>query len=196
MGKITVHMQSTLNNRIADAEGVFWEPFPWGDPEQAYVNDFFRGVEAWVLSRVMYEVIVPWWDQVAAGQVPEDAPGVSPVMREFAEIQHGLSKVVFSRTLPPGEGYTVMAGDLPARLAALKVGTDGDLLLSCGAKTLGPLAGTPGLIDEYLVVIHPAVLAAGPGMFEHLDVDLALDLVEAKVFDAGAVVLRYAVRTP
>jgi hypothetical protein len=34
MRKIVVHMQSTVNNCIANEEGAFWEPFPWGDPEQ------------------------------------------------------------------------------------------------------------------------------------------------------------------
>ena len=42
MRKIVVHMQSTLDNRIANAQGAFWEPFPWGEPDVAYINQFFR----------------------------------------------------------------------------------------------------------------------------------------------------------
>jgi hypothetical protein len=30
--KLVVHMQSTLDNRIANAHGAFWEPFPWASP--------------------------------------------------------------------------------------------------------------------------------------------------------------------
>lgn len=30
MRKIVVHMQTTLDNRIANGAGMFWEPFPWG----------------------------------------------------------------------------------------------------------------------------------------------------------------------
>ena len=29
MRKIVVHMQTTLDNRIANGAGMFWEPFPW-----------------------------------------------------------------------------------------------------------------------------------------------------------------------
>jgi RibD C-terminal domain len=58
------------------------------------------------------------------------------------------------------------------------------------------VAATPGLIDEYLLVVHPAVIGAGPQLFEQIPTALALRLVEAKVFDAGAVVLRYAVLLP
>ena len=86
MRKIVVHMQSTVNNCIANEEGALWEPFPWGDPEQAYINDVFRAADTIVLSRVMYEAIVPWWEIVAAGQVPDDVPEVSPTFREFADV--------------------------------------------------------------------------------------------------------------
>ena len=36
MRQIVVHMQTTLNNRIANADGSFWEPFPWGEDEMRY----------------------------------------------------------------------------------------------------------------------------------------------------------------
>jgi dihydrofolate reductase len=68
-----------------------------------------------------------------------------------------------------------------------------DILLTCGPATLAPLASTPGLIDEYLLPVSPAVVAAGPQLFEGLSTDLALELADAKVFSAGAVVLRYRV---
>ncbi len=29
MRQIVLHMQTTLDNRIANADGTFWEPFPW-----------------------------------------------------------------------------------------------------------------------------------------------------------------------
>ena len=74
MRKIVVHMQSTLDNRIANAQGAFWEPFPWGEPEVAYLNQFFRAADTLALSRVMYDVVVPWWDGVATGQHPPTPP--------------------------------------------------------------------------------------------------------------------------
>jgi hypothetical protein len=101
MRRIVVVMQTTLNNRIAKAFGVFWEPFPWGEPEQAWLNGVFRPAETWAMSRMMYEVIVPWWDEVAAGQIPSDVDehSLHPADIEFAAIQKGLLKVVFSTSL-------------------------------------------------------------------------------------------------
>jgi dihydrofolate reductase len=193
MRKITAHLQTTLNNRIANADGGFWEPFPWGEPEMAHINELFRAADTLALSRVMYEAIVPWWDTVAAGQVPEDAATLSAADKEFARLQKDMTKVVFSRTLESTGDRTVISGDLAAQLAELKQQDGRGILLACGPATLAPLAAVPGLIDAYAVVIHPAVIAAGPGMFEHLTTDLALELTAAKVFDGGAVILHYRV---
>ena len=196
MRKLVVHMQTTLDNRIANADGMFWEPFPWGEEEMAWLNQRFRAADTWAFGRRTYEAIVPWWDQVAAGQVPADAPELTAADRAFAGLLKDMTKLVFSRTLEPSDDRVVVKGDVAGALAALKAGDGKDILLSCGPATLAPLVATPGLIDEYLLVVHPAVLGAGPQLFEQVPTDLALQLVEAKVFDGGAVVLRYGVVPP
>ena len=192
MRKIILHMQSTLDGRIATADGGFWEPFPWGDVEMAWLNDQFRAADTWVLTRPLYEAIVPWWDAVAAGEVPDDVPEVSPVLQDFARIQRAMTKVVISSTMDATDDREVVSGDVVAALTELKTRPGADVVLSAGPRTLAPLAGTPGLIDEYLIVVHPAVLTAGPRLFDGLARDVALELHEAKVFDGGCVVLRYA----
>lgn len=48
------------------------------------------------------------------------------------------------------------------------------------------------MIDEYLLALHPALITNGPQIFAGLTTDLALRLVDAKVFDGGCVLLRYA----
>ena len=51
-------------------------------------------------------------------------------------------------------------------------------------------------MDEYVIAVHPAVLAEGPQPFESLSRDLALELVDATPFDGGVVVLRHRVVQP
>ena len=191
MRKLVVHMQTTLDNRIANDQGVFWEPFPWGQVEQDYINDHYTRADAWVMSRPIYEAVVPWWETVARGEVPGDVEGVTEVDREFARLLAGMTKVVISRTIDPAPGREVIDGDVAAHLEKLKAGEGRDVILSCGPATLAPLTATPGLIDEYLVVVHPAVLGSGPRLFGGNTTDLGLRLAESKVFDGGCVVLRY-----
>ena len=102
-----------------------------------------------------------------------------------------MTKVVVSNTMQSGDARIVIRGDLASQLAKLKQQDGVDIILSCGPATFGPIAGTPGLVDEYLIAVHPAVVTAGPRMFGRLSRDLALELVHAEVFDAGGVVLHY-----
>jgi dihydrofolate reductase len=189
--KIVLHMQTTLDNRIANAYGAFWEPFPWGDEEMAYITERFRAADTWAMGRRLYEAVVPWWDTVARGEVPGDIAGISEADREFAQILADMTKVVFSRTLAPAGDRIVIHGDLAAELGALKRRDGRNIVLSCGPAALAPLAATPGLIDEYLIVIHPAVLSDGPRLFGDVTTDLGFQLTDGKIFQGGCVVLRY-----
>lgn len=191
MRKIVLHMHTTLDNRIANAQGAFWEPFPWGDEEMSYLNERFRAADTWAMGRRLYEAVIPWWDTVARGETPADVAGISEADREFAHILTGMTKVVFSHTVAPAGDRVVIHGDLAAELRALKRRDGRDIVLSCGPAALAPLAATPGLIDEYLIVVHPAVLSDGPQLFRHVTTDLGFRLVDGKIFQGGCVVLRY-----
>ena len=196
MRKLVVHMQVTLDGRISNSAGYFWEPLRFGDPETAYVNAAFRSADTWAMSRKLYQFVVPYWEQVAAGNPPEEGGPITPPRQEFAELLTALTKVVFSTTLidDPATRRIVICDDIGTQLAAMKQQPGNDIILSAGPRTLGALAGSVGLVDEYLLVTHPAVLAAGPRLFDHLTRDLALNLVHTEVFDAGAIIARYAVQ--
>jgi dihydrofolate reductase len=198
MRKIVIHMQTTLDGRISNTAGFFWEPLVFGDPETLFVNDAFRSADTWAMGRGVYQFVVPYWEQVAAGNPPEIGGPITPARQEFADLLVGLTKIVFSTTMTddPDTGRVVISGDIGAQLAEMKTEPGKDIVLSAGPETLGPLASQLGLVDEYLLVVHPAVLAAGPRLFDHLTRDLALDLIRAEVFDAGAVIARYQVRPP
>jgi dihydrofolate reductase len=193
MRKLTVHMQTTLDGRISKPDGLFWEPFSWGDEETAYVNEMFASADTWVMSRKLYEFVVPYWEQVAAGTAPDIGVASSAARDDFARILSGLTKMVFSHTLAddPATRRVVCSGDVVAHLRELKERAGADLIASFGPQTLGPLADVPGLIDEYLLVLHPAVLTGGPRLFEHATRDLGFVLEDSRIFAGGAAVMRY-----
>lgn len=190
MRRLVYHLQATLDLRISTAAGEFWEPFPWGEVETAYLTELFGRADTWVLGRKMYEVVVPYWHGIADG----DQPAETDADRAFAKVMRQLTKVAISHTLEPTAERAVIGDDVPTKLQELKDQDGKDILLSCGPSTLAPLAATEGLIDEYLLSLSPAVLSDGPRIFDDLTTDLALDLVDSMVFDAGVVLLRYRTR--
>jgi dihydrofolate reductase len=189
--KLTLFVHATLDGFIATGDGTFWTHFPWGEAEMRWNNDQFRKADTWVLGRTMYEAIVPWWMAIAAGTPPEDAGEITPATREFADLLAGMTKIVVSRTLKPTEEREVIAADVPAALEQLKRRSGRDIALSCGPGLLGALAGRPGLIDEYLVILHPTAIGAGIPLFPPLSHEVALDLAATKAFGSGALALRY-----
>jgi dihydrofolate reductase len=52
-----------------------------------------------------------------------------------------------------------------------------------------------GLIDEYLVTVHPVVLGTGKPLFGNLSDRIKLRLVGTKTFKTGAVELHYKPET-
>ncbi|WP_327010195.1 hypothetical protein OHA72_24885 [Dactylosporangium sp. NBC_01737] len=185
---IVVHMQTTLDNRIATAGGTFWDPFPWGEQEQAHINDCYRTAGTWAMSRVLYDAIVPWWEEVAAGGVPTGAGTPSAADLEFARLLAGLRKVVFTGDA----GFTAapaLRGDLAPQLAALRADS-ADVILSAGPATLAPLWP---VVDELLLAVHPVVIAEGPSLFT---VPLSLEHRSTTTFPSGVQVVRYAVHPP
>jgi dihydrofolate reductase len=75
-------------------------------------------------------------------------------------------------------------------VARLKELPGGDLGVS-GPGLAGALARL-GLIDEYRLVVFPALVGGGKRYFPELDHEARLRLLETRSFDCGAVYLRYA----
>jgi dihydrofolate reductase len=191
MRTIVLTMQTTLNNRIAMADGSFWEPLVVEDAEQAYINEVFSGSDTWVMSRPVFEVVQPWWDMVARGQLPDDVPAISDVQVEFGRIFAGLRRVVISRSTVDGAD-ALLSGDIAAGLEGLRREQGSNIMLSAGPSVVDPLLRA-GLVGRIVQPIHPRVLHAGPQLYGE-GVDLLLRLNRAMPWPSGTVTLDYDVR--
>ena len=104
----------------------------------------------------------------------------------FAKPMKEIPKVVFSDSLASADWgeTTISAGDLAAAITRLKQErSDGYLLAHGGVRFARSLVET-GLIDEYRLLIHPAVLGAGERLFL---APLTIEPMSTTVFSGGAV---------
>jgi dihydrofolate reductase len=109
----------------------------------------------------------------------------------FAPVWRETPKIVFSRTLEKADWNTrVVGGALPEVVASLKAEPGKDVLLMGGAELAAALTAD-GLIDEYLVFVHPVVLGGGKRPFADGTARLGLELVESRTFDGRVVLLRF-----
>lgn len=133
-----------------------------------------------IMGRVTYEEMASFW--------PTSTDDYAAPMNE-------LPKVVFSKTLDEATwpGTSIARGDLADEIAALRAQPGGEIIAWGGASFAQALSRA-GLIDEYVLVIKPVAYGNGKPVFRNLPKALPLELIEARAFDAGAVLHVYEPR--
>jgi dihydrofolate reductase len=111
----------------------------------------------------------------------------------FTEALNKTQKYVASTTLAeplPWENSTLLEGDVPQAVSRLKR-EDGDDIVIMGSGELIRSLIPHGLIDEYLLMIHPLVLGEGMRLFDGDASRSRLRLVEATPTTKGVILATY-----
>ncbi len=85
---------------------------------------------------------------------------------------------------------TLLHGDVPAAVAELKE-RDGGNLVIMGSGVLIRSLLPHGLIDEFLLMVHPLVLGSGRRLFEHDEELVQLRLADCTGTESGVVLATY-----
>ena len=111
----------------------------------------------------------------------------------FARPMNEIPKVVFSNTLASAEWgeTTIASGDLAEAVTRLKQERSDAYLLAHGGVRFARSLVHTGLIDEYRLVVHPAVLGAGERLFTG---PLSIEPKSTIAFSGGAVAHVFAAR--
>jgi len=145
-----------------------------------------RDVDLQVFGRKTYQLMVPYWPDVAKDQSATKAE------IEFARAFDSVKKVVFSQSLDSAEGNTrIVRTKLQDEIVRLKQEQGKDILV--GGVDIPSQLTELGLVDEYRLVVQPIVAGDGRRLLEgvRLPERLQLKLVDSKVLKSGCVALRY-----
>jgi dihydrofolate reductase len=157
------------------------------DETHEYFTDLLREVDLGVFGRITYQLMVPFWPEVAKNQSMDKASN------EFARAFVSINKIVFSRTLDSAEDENtrIVRTNLQDEILKLKQ-EEGKSILLGGVSVPSQLIEL-GLVDEYRFVVGPVVVGEGRRLLEgvSLQEQLQLKLVESKIFRSGCVALRY-----
>jgi len=151
-----------------------------------YFTNLLREVDLQVFGRKTYELMVPFWPEMARTQ------SGTPSENEFARAFDSLDKVVFSRSLESAEGNTRMVRTgLEDEIRKLKQQPGKDILVG-GVNVPSQLIEL-GLVDEFRFVVQPIIAGEGTRLLAGVSLPetLQLKLVESKGFKSGCVALRY-----
>jgi dihydrofolate reductase len=152
-----------------------------------YYTHLVRNAGLLVYGRKTYQLMVPYWPEVAKNQSETKAAN------EFAQAFDSADKIVFSRSLDSAEGKNtrIVRTNLHDEILKLKQ-EQGKSILVGGVSIPSQLIEL-GLVDEYRFVVGPIVAGEGRRLLEGVSLPerLQLKLVESKTFKSGCVALRY-----
>jgi dihydrofolate reductase len=183
MAKLIYFTPTSLDGYIAN------ENYDWAAPDDegfAFINDLLRPIGMYLYGRKMYETMAIW-------QTPDDLPGLTPAILEFARIWQAADKIVYSRSL---ENVSTPKTRLerefdPRAVRDLKAQLPHDV--SVAGPTLAAQAITAGLVDEYRLLVVPTMIGGGKAVLPS-NVRIKLDLLDERSFGNGMVYLRYRTR--
>jgi dihydrofolate reductase len=151
-----------------------------------YFSHLMRDVDLLVFGRKTYQLMVPFWPDVAKNHSETKA------MNEFADTFDSINKVVFSQSLDSSEGNTrIVRTKLQDEILKLKQEQGKNILI--GGVSIPSQLIALGLVDEYYFVVQPIVVGEGTRLLEGISLQerLQLKLVESKIFKSGCVALHY-----
>jgi dihydrofolate reductase len=144
-------------------------------------------VDLLVYGRKTYQLMVPFWPEVAKNQ------SMTKASNEFARAFDSVNKVVFSRTLDSAEDKNTRIVRTNLRDEILRLKQEQGKTIATGGVSLPSQLIELGLVDEYLFVVGPIVAGEGRRLLEGVSLQerLQIKLVESKSFKSGCVALRY-----
>jgi dihydrofolate reductase len=156
-----------------------------------YYIQLLREADVFVYGRKTYQIMVPYWPDVAKDQ------SASKDDRDFGQAFVSANKVIFSRSLDDAEAKK---GDKNARVVRTNLRDEilklkqapGKNILASGVDIPSQLIEL-GLVDEFNFVVHPILAGEGRRLLEGVSLPekLQLRLADSKIFKSGCVALRY-----
>jgi dihydrofolate reductase len=171
---ITHFVHQSVDGYIHGPNGEF--DWPVMGPE---LSDYAYELTASATSlygRKVWDLMVSYWPTA-------DEHSSDPHDARYAQIWREQRKIVVSSTLTE-PGWNTEVVRRPEDLGDEK-------LLLFGGATLAKSLTDRGLVDQYLIFVHPVVLGGGLPSFLDLKDRLNFRLAESRVFDGQVVMLRY-----
>ena len=157
------------------------------DETHEYFTDLMREVDLLVFGRITYQLMVPFWPEIAETQ------SMTKASNEFARTFVSINKIVFSQSLESAEDKNTRVVRTNLRDEILKLKQEQGKNILVGGVSVPSQLIELGLVDEYRFVVGPIVAGEGRRLLEGVSLPerSQLRLVESKIFKSGCVALRY-----
>src|SRR5512143_277998 len=185
MAKLIYFTPTSLDGFIAGET----DSLDWSAPSEevsALINDRHRPIGIYLYGRKEYETMMVW-------ETPDVIPGLTPTMMDFGRIWQAAAKIVYSKSLETvSTPKTRLEREFePQAVRDLKAHLPHDL--SVAGPNLAAQAIRAGLVDEYHLLVVPAILGDGKRVLPN-NIGVKLDLQDERRVGNGWIYLGYRTR--
>lgn len=191
MRELILKLSMSMDGFVRDLAGT--NTWMYGDDPEAVA---FGVATTWnaslhIMGSRSFEVMAPFYPTSTI----EFAPPMNQIPKAvFSKRGSAVVKAATeSKRLPGAESWAeadVLGGDLEEEIAKLKAG-EGKPILAHGGVGFARSLVARGLVDEFVLSVHPIALGNGLSLFSDLAAPLPLKLVGAKAFPGGMVAQVY-----
>jgi dihydrofolate reductase len=194
--RIVMFNWMTANGYFAGADGNL----DWVVPDEEQAKAAVDGIPLFdtvLFGRRTYELFEKFWnhpiDDSSTAPDPHHPGQRTREHREVAIWLNEMTKLLFSRSLTnlTWKNSRVLHELDPREIEAMKSRRGKDMIIFGSASIVSQLT-QHGLIDEYQFVVCPIFLGTGRPLLNGVSKNSRLELVEAKPYPTGDVMLRYA----
>ncbi len=153
------------------------------------LHDFYSGLldvtDIALFGRVTYQLMESYWPHA------HEDPRATRGMLDFADRFNAIPKIVFSRTLQKADWYNTRLVKEHMVDEVVKLKSQPGRNISLGGISISQEFMKLGKVDEYWLAVQPILVGKGKRLFDNLDRQVNLELVDTKKFNSGVVVLHY-----
>ena len=132
------------------------------DETHEYFTQLLRDVDLLVFGRKTYQLMVPFWPEVAKSQ------SMTKASNEFAQAFDSIKKIVISRSLGSAEDKHTRIVRTNLRDEILKLKQEQGKNILVGGVDIPSQLIELGLVDEYRLVVGPIVVEKEDGCWKEL----------------------------
>ncbi|HYT53623.1 MAG TPA: dihydrofolate reductase family protein [Verrucomicrobiae bacterium] len=193
--RIVMFNWMTANGYFAGADGNLDWVVPDAEQAKAAV-DSIPLFDTVLFGRRTYELFKKFWshadDDSSTAPDPHHPGQRTPEHRAIAKWLNEMTKLVFSRSLKDAtwKNSRILHEFDPRDIETMKRQPSKGMIVFGSGSIVSQLT-QHGLIDEYQFVLCPILLSSGRPLFSGVSKNTRLELVEAKPYPSGDVMLRY-----
>lgn len=179
MRKIIFGINTTINGYADHTSGIADEEL------HNFFSDLLDKVDAILYGRKTYQLMESFWP------IAPNDPECTADIKRFANTINSIKKIVFSFSLTEVNWENSSLANESLINTVNKLKSENGKNVAIGSLSLASQLLKQNLIDEFWIALHPVISEKGPRLFEGVDLQKNLKLVDSITLSSGVIIHHY-----